>query len=133
MDRKVVVFVDGNATISSDILVNDGVGFFMLLAGGNITVSTSVGGSQEDPPPLVPDLEGVYFTDGSFNTGTSGAGADEQLHVRGVVVAGNTVNMQRSVAYEDIPSDLFEYGPDQSMMIPIALSRRSISWKEVLP
>ena len=127
--NKIVIFVDGDVNIESKIRLTKGLGFFMLIASGNITVDPSVGGDAND----VPELEGVYFTDGDFVPGTLGSGLDQQLHVRGVVVAGNRVVLERSTAFTDIPGELFEYGVDQSMLIPPALSSRAMTWKEVLP
>jgi hypothetical protein len=131
--RKVIVFADSAVNINDKINLTKGVGFFMLIASGNITINQSVGGSNDN----VPEIEGVYYTDRNFYTGTEGLGLDNQLHIRGVVVAGNTtghgVVLDRSTAYTEVPGEIFEFGPDQSMLIPPALSKREIRWREVLP
>jgi hypothetical protein len=101
----------------------------MLIASGDIAVDPAVGGDNDTNA----DLQGVFFTDSVFDTMTLGDGLDSQLHVRGVVVAGDHVKMQRSPGEADIPGDLFEFGADQNMLIPPALSRRELTWKEVLP
>lgn len=132
-NERIVVFVDGNVNIRSNIRLTRGVGFFMLIASGNITIDHSVADPSPGAPDNEPEIEGVYFTDGNFSTGTNGSGLDNQLHIRGVVVAAGQVVPQRSNAYADIPGELFEYAPDQSMLIPPALSGRSMTWKEVLP
>jgi hypothetical protein len=131
--RKVIVFADSAVNINDKINLTKGVGFFMLIASGNITINQSVGGSNDN----VPEIEGVYYTDRNFYTGTEGLGLDNQLHIRGVVVAGNTtghgVVLDRSTAYTEVPGEIFEFGADQSMLIPPALSKREIRWREVLP
>jgi hypothetical protein len=129
--KKVIVFADSDVLINSKIGLTKGLGFFMLVARGDITVDPGVGGPQETPP--VPDLEGVYYTDGTFSTGSGGSGLDEQLHTRGVIVALTKVEVDRIPPSSVIPGELFEFGPDQSMLIPPAFSRRNIEWREVLP
>jgi hypothetical protein len=130
--RKVVIFTDSAVNINSKILLTKGQGFFMIISSGDISISSSVGGPQEATP--LPDLEGVYYTDGGFITGTlDPPGSDQQLHVRGVVVAKDSVVMQRIPPFADIPGELFEFAPDQSMLIPSILSQKLINWREVLP
>src|SRR4030042_1905779 len=130
-NRKVVIFVhDTNGVnFNNKINVTKGQGFFMLITEGDIVVDPSVGGDNDG----VPELVGVYYSDGNFNTEKGGAGTDQQFHVRGIVVAGKQVVMQRSPAEANTPGEIFEYGPDQSMLIPPELSQKSITWKEVLP
>jgi hypothetical protein len=131
--RRVVVFVDGNVTIQTPIRVTPGQGFFMLIATGNIIVDPQVAGPQE-VPTLVPDLEGVYYTDQSFETGSLGADLDNQLHVRGMVVAADQVTLQRNLGDDAIkPAEILEYAPDQAMLIPPALAKMNINWRETLP
>ncbi|MFC1600563.1 hypothetical protein ACFL25_00615 [Patescibacteria group bacterium] len=131
-DEKVILFVEGDINITSKIRVTPGQGFFMLIASGDITVHPSVGDDDGEP-----DLEGIYYTDGSFYTGTNGSGSDTQLHIRGTVVAGNQsgegIVLERSPSRADVPSELFQYAPDQTLMIPPVFSRKLLIWKEVTP
>ncbi|MFC1600569.1 hypothetical protein ACFL25_00645 [Patescibacteria group bacterium] len=131
-DEKVILFVEGDINITSKIRVTPGVGFFMLIASGDITVDPTVGDDDGEP-----DLEGVYYTDGNFYTGTNGPGSDTRLHIRGTVVAGNQPGeglvLQRSHPRADVPSELFQYAPDQTLMIPPVFSRKLLIWKEVTP
>lgn len=135
--RKVIVFADSNVNINDKIRLTKGQGFLMIIASGDITIDPSVKDASGNTPDLDPELEGVYYTDSDFKTGTDGAGKDNQLRIRGVVVAGNTagrgVVAQRSPAYSEVPGEIFEYGPDQNILIPPELSRRPLTWKEVLP
>lgn len=129
--RRVVVFVDGSVEVNSKVRVDDGLGFFMLVASGNISVHKNVRGTNDG----IPELEGIYLTDNWFTTGSEGPGlgADQQLHIRGSVVAGRQVLLQRNLSVTDIPAEIFEYAPDQNILIPPKLSERSMTWKEVLP
>lgn len=130
-DRKVILFVENASTnINSKIRVNPGRGFFMLISSGSILVWDQVGGLQEIPP--VPDIEGVYFTDGVFSTSNPGISV-QQLHVRGVMVSIGGIQMLRESADNTVPSELFEFGADQSLMIPSIFSKRTLNWREVLP
>jgi len=130
--RRVIIFADGDVSIMSKIRLTPGQGFFMVIATGDIIVAPSVAGPQEDP--LIPDLEGVYYTDQNFETGTTGADLDDQINVRGVVVAGDQITLQRNLGDDALkPGELFEFAPDQAMLIPPALSKMQINWRETLP
>jgi hypothetical protein len=129
--NKIVLLVNGNLTINGSVHLDNGQGFFMAVVSGNINVSSSVKGPQESPP--VPDLEGIYFANGTFYTGSAGVASDAQLHVRGSVVAGS-FSLQRDLPNNSVtPGELFEYGPDQVMMFPSLLSRNQVIWREVAP
>lgn len=133
-DRKVILLVDNaNLEITGNINLNDGVGFFMAIAGkgpngtkGNILVDQSVGGGSG------PNLEGIYVADNSF----SDTGGALRLHVRGSVVAYGGVQMYRNLGdapNADQSAEFFEYAPDQIMLFPSKLGTRKINWKEVAP
>jgi|GEM_PF-3216054 len=127
-DKKVILFVSNfaNFNINSTINLNDGSGFFLVIATGDINVSPTVGGGG------VPNLEGLYFTDGTFS---SGLGSTE-LWVRGSVAANSRLNLQRDLgdpANGTTPAEFFEYAPDQILLFPSKLSARKINWKEVAP
>ena len=130
--RKVIVFADSNVLIASDIRVTPGQGLFLLIASGNISVTPTVG----DPLPVdtLPNLEGIYFTEGQFLTGTSGPALDQQLHVRGSVVAWDKVVLERDLTDNTTaPAELFEYATDQFLLFPAVLGERDVSWREVAP
>jgi len=132
-DRKVIIFADSDVEIHSKILVNRGRGLFMIISSGDIEIDPSVSGDFDSSA----ELEGIYYTDKDFKTSSLGVGTDKQLHVRGSVVAGNVagfgVEMGRYPAEADVPGELFEFGVDQSMLIPPQLCDRLMTWKEVLP
>lgn len=129
--RKVVIFVE-NAGVNIDKTINltDGSGFLLLVTTGNINIDPLVGDETAEP-----DLEGVYVTDGNFNTGTGGAG-DPRLYIRGTLVSGLGVNLQRDRGSADNytePSEYIEYGADQELLFPEDLSYKPRKWQEVAP
>jgi hypothetical protein len=140
-DRKIVLFVsDATVDIQGKINVNDGRGFFLLIAGRDIRVASSVGGANDG----IPELEGVYITDGQFMTGTNGIGLDQHLHIRGSVAglgySGGVPGVYNGVVFErsladnsQTPAELFEYAPDQNMLFPMILGDTKIKWTEVAP
>lgn len=136
-DAKAVLFVNGNLNIDTSINLNDGTGFFLVIAAGDISVNASVGGAIDEDP----DLEGVYITNRQLKTGTLGLDQDtDPLHVRGVVIGlgddgvNDGVVLERSLTdNSNIPAELFEYGPDQSLAFPDFLLPEDIVWREVAP
>jgi hypothetical protein len=132
-NNKVVLFVENSDfVVKGNIKVNKGKGFFMVITTGNIIIDPEVGGTQESTP--VADLEGIYFTNKQFKTGTVGDASDEPLHVRGAVVAFDKIVMERSLSDNSkTAAELFEFGPDQLLMFPPRLGEQSYDWKEVAP
>ena len=124
--RKVVLLIEnGNLFINDNINLTDGEGFFMAAVDGNTSVDSTLGGS-------LPDLEGIYLSDGTFSTG---AGAT-QLYIRGLVAAYGGVSLQRDFAdatNQTTPAEVFEYAADQVLLFPSKISLRKINWKEVAP
>jgi hypothetical protein len=129
-DNKVILFVDGDLRIEGRITFNDGTGFFMVVVSGDIIVEPSVGGSADSSP----DLEGIYYTDEQFRTGTNGIGADEQLHIRGSVAAFDRIVLERSTPNDaTAPAELFEYAPETLLRLPTCIGERSVEWRELAP
>ena len=122
--RKVVLFVSGNLTINEYIQLDTGEGFFMAIAGGNITVN-SISAPASDP-----DIEGIYVTDANFISTAD----PEQLSVRGMVAAYGQVILGRDLADDSqTPAETFEYAPDQLLLMPFSLNLKRTRWKEVAP
>jgi hypothetical protein len=126
--RKVILLVpNADVNIAGNITLTNGSGFFMLITKGNITVGNGVGGGT------TPNLEGIYETDGKFDTGTSAT----PLYIRGSVIANGTggVNMTgRTFNTAFTPAAVtFEYAPDQIMLFPGKLGTRRMNWNEVAP
>ncbi len=120
-NTKNVLFVDGNLNITGNITLDDGVGFFAVFVSGNITVD-----------PSVTNLEGIYLADGTFSTGIGAT----QLNVRGSVASytGFTAsNLQRDLASDQLPAEIFTFAPDQIALFPEKLGYRRTRWTEVAP
>ena len=122
-DRKVILFVEGgDLNINGRINLNDGSGFFMTVSDDNISVDPTVTGT--------PSLEGLYVTDGNFNTGLGAV----QLHIRGSVASFGSFTLQRDLgAGNTSPSELFEFAPDQMLLFPAKLASRRTRWNEIAP
>jgi hypothetical protein len=131
--RKVVVIVKGaDVYLNGEITLTKGSGFFLLVAGattggtkGNIIVSPTVGGGASA------NLEGIFVTDGAFQTGL----ASTQLWVRGTVASYGGISLQRDLGdlNSTTPAELFEFAPDLALLFPQKLGAHSISWQEVAP
>ena len=131
------MFVDNaSVTINGTIKSNsEGRSSFLLISEGNITVSPTVGGT----PDGVPEIEGVFYTDGTFSSGHVTTGYDQQFHIRGSVVA-NQFDLVRNLGTGPLgftnnryPGEYFEYGPEQVLAFPPFLRLRTSSWSEVAP
>lgn len=120
--RKVILLVEENAdvVINKNITLTDGAGFFGIFTSGKISVN-----------PQVTNLEGIYLSDSSFETGTG----NNQLNIRGSVATYGGINLQRKrdLINNTLPAETFEYAPDQILLFPPKLGHRKIRWKEVAP
>lgn len=108
-----------------------------VIAGINygIEVDPNIGSAFVDD---VPDLEGVFYTDGMFTTGHTASGMDFNLHIRGSVVANNFLlnrNLGNLGAEKNnlYPAEFFQYGPEQVMAFPPFLRTRPVSWSQGTP
>jgi hypothetical protein len=138
--NKVVLFVkNADLIIRSKIRVTPGRGFFMVVAGntdgssnGNIIVDPSVGDAPSGTPD--PDLEGIYYAQEQFRTGTLGPSLDEQLYIRGSVAAFDKVVLQRNLTNNSTyPAELFEFAPEFLINYPECLGDRTTNWREEAP
>jgi hypothetical protein len=141
---KSVVFVNGDLLIDGKVqFSNEGNTFLMFIVSGNIVVNPSVGSPYQQTDSLTSyDLEGIYLTDGQFETGTNSlvVDSDFQLTVRGSVVGlgnGGTVNgmnFERSLPNNaSYPAEVFVFAPDQILLYPAFLSPKPIRWREIAP
>lgn len=128
-DQKVIVFVDGNLTISDNLNLTNGLGFLLAVVSGDITIDSAVG----EGAGVAPHVEGMFVSDGQFITQTSGTW-DEQLHIRGSVVGLGGLSLNRSL-YDNStdPAEIFEYGVDQAFLYPINLGIENFLWREIAP
>ena len=121
-NRKVILFVDGNLTINGNITLDDGEGFFGVFVSGDIIIS-----------PTVTSLEGLYLTDTGFETGSLGPDLDAPLLVRGSVASYGGMSLQRDLADDSSPAEIFEFAPDQLLLFPESLGYSRTRWTEVAP
>ena len=125
-DTKIVLFVTGNANIKNRINLTNNTGFFILAASGNINIDPSVGTSAYQI--TTPDLEGIYFAQGTFNTGSS----TNYLRIEGIVVGMNGVNSQRQI-YSANPAETYVFRPEMAVLAPAGIMRKQRTWEEVAP
>ena len=127
-NRKVVLLVEGgNLNLGGNVLVNNSNSLFFAVVGktdggqrGNISLSTTTN-----------RVEGLYLTEGSFQTGISG----QQLNVRGSIAALNGMFLQRDLGANNsnTPSHVFTFEPIFMFVFPKSLSQYEIRWQEVSP
>jgi len=120
-NKKVVLIVENgsliiNGNITRNSVQND---FFMAIVQNNISVNGSVA-----------NLEGIYFADDQFSSGSS----NNQLVVNGSVSA-NSFNLQRDLeaGNSTTPAELFEFDPNIYANYPSTLNPASVIWREVAP
>jgi hypothetical protein len=130
--NKIILYVK-----NADLLINSKItvgnqGLFMVIADQNIMVGPTVGGPYETP--AIPDLEGIFFANQQFRTGTTGLANDIPLHIKGSIVAFDKIVLERNLSSNDTtPAELLEYGPEQVLTMPACLGEQSIRWGEVAP
>lgn len=114
---NVVIFVKGDLTINTNVTVDQG-SFLGFVVNKDITID-----------PAVTQVQGFYFTDKTINTGSS----DTQLTLSGTFVARDGFSLQRDLADDTLPAEVFEYRPDFSFTAPNELRRPYRNWEEVAP
>jgi len=132
---KVVIFVNGNLSITGNINLTPGSGFFAAFVKRNITIFPSVSSSSS------PALEGIFFADGNISTGTSKPNPDNQLYVRGSLISlSGRVNLQRDLdparstgQNNTKPAEYIEFSPDLIVNFPLQLMRSGVLFEEVAP
>ena len=121
-DRKTIIVTDGNVNINGNLNLNDDNGFLLVLAGGNITVSPGVGEATYRNISVSggynsPQLEGIFYAQGTFNTGTVGiTGTDIQLRTDGTVIGMEGVTLGRNVA-GIYSAEYFNFRPEMTYLV----------------
>lgn len=121
--RKVVLFVSGDLNLNNEVWLADGLGFFATFVNGSINIAGSITRVN------IPTFEGIYLTDETFSTGVG----TSKLWLRGSVIAHQGFNLQRDLADDANPSEIFEYGPDLIVRFPSVLAYKRSKWVEVNP
>lgn len=136
-ENKIIVLFDGDVNIKGNIIIEDGKGFFMIVAGRDINIDPSVvytGSptySEIDPP----NIEGILFAEGKVNTGTNGGeGLDGPLYIRGMVAGISGIEMERSLENNNAGAgQYFKFAPDLLFNYPRILTSKKTVWREVAP
>ncbi len=135
---RIILFVDNaDVTLGGSIKpATRGKSSFLLISEGGIIVDEAVGGPFNSG--TTPDLEGVFYTNGGFETGHNTAANDSVLHIRGSVVAANfslgrNLGIGGGETNDSYPSEFFEYGTEQVLAFPPFLRLRSTYWSEAMP
>lgn len=125
-----VIFVDGNLTIGGPILTPN-KSFIAFVVNGTITVSPTVGSALAD---TTPDIQAVFVSNGSFNTGDSSNAATPKLIVNGSVIA-NDIVLDRDLGGSNntTPAEEFRYNPMFIFTLPNEFLDMRINWQEVAP
>jgi len=131
---KVVILAEGggDVSIAGNITVNiSGGGVFMLLTDRDIRVNSTVGeAAAVDLTTLAAGhLQGIFYTQGTFYTGTAGVGTDRQLRIDGTVVGMNSANgvvLQRSAPSPTNSTHYFEFVPEFVVNMPSAVRRKQV-------
>jgi len=130
INKKVVLFVEGDLTVyDGSRLVNEKLDFFMAIVKGDITIDPAL----SSPDSQTPALTGIFSSDGTFSTGTTGSG-DGILVLKGSV-AGTTLRLERDLggANTNTPAEHFIYSPAAVANYPPSLSEKHLVWREVAP
>jgi len=128
---KMIVFVEGgDLNINAQINVPKGA-FLAFIVNGTITVADSVGVAKDSTDT---SLEGIYFAQQTFNTGSSGSNT-ERLNAKGIFAAqgGFTLGRDLGDENEDPPAETFEFDPRLVVKMPKAMRKAMMSWQEVAP
>ncbi len=119
-----VIFVNGSLTVNGNITVAPG-SFLGLVTSGDISVN-----------PSVNSIQGFFFTNGIFQTGTKSPVLDSPLVFSGTFVAGNNFNLQRNLGNTlntTTAAESFQYRPDFAFSAPLELRRPFRYWQEQAP
>ncbi len=143
--------IEGNATISTPVVITGTRKVVLVVNGGNLTIAGNItiqnpgqgtfiaevaaqGGTGGGIAinPAVTTLNGIFLADGTTTTGT-GAVA---LSVTGSFVSHGGITLQRDLGgalNATTPAEKFTYDPRLIFTIPNSLNISRIVWKEVAP
>ena len=134
---SVIVFVSGNLTIQTPILITPG-GFIAFIVNGDISIDPSVGVPAGSSNPV---LEGVYITSpaGIFFTCDPSSGISpcpNRFVGHGMFIAGGfsmNHDLASSGRNNDTSAELFLYYPQLLLTMPDKMKDIPITWQEVAP
>lgn len=118
---KVIIFVDGDATVVGDIKVGKS-GFFALIANGSITFDEAV-----------TDAQGFYLADGTLSV----AAGSSLFEGEGSFIGWGGVSLKRDLGETGslnlTPSELFTFRPDLLLNAPKEFLFTPFVFQEVAP
>lgn len=125
---KVIILVDGSGiTFNGNVSLDDGNGFLLVVSKGGINVGSTAS---------TQNLEGLFVSDGVFDS-CSSAACDQQLNVRGTVVAWGGLSLDRDLSTSNqnysTPAEVFTFAPDLLLNYPSTLALPNIRWTEIAP
>ncbi len=117
--EKIILLVDGNVTVSTDLTVSNG-DFLAIIASGNITFA-----------PEVSQAQGLFFADGRIDTGS----ADNQFLGEGMFLglSGFSFGRDLQTSFNLQPAEVFTFRPDLLINSPTELWLEYHTWTEVAP
>lgn len=128
-NRKAVVFVDGDLTITGNgtqTFANVANSFLMFVVRGDVRINPGIGHSNSSLTS--PNLSAIFYSGGKFITDSG----SNRLNILGTVVALQGVSLSRDVVTSN-PSEYFIFSPELIINYPPALGIRRAFWREVQP
>ena len=134
-DQNLIILVNGEVAITGAITLAESVtgeeiGFLGVFASGDITLDETVGA-----------IEGVYVTDGAFDTCAQDS-CDEfdlfsnvvPLDAQGIFIVGSAgFNLDRGVTDSCNPAETFTYRPEYILFAPTDFWSLPQTWQEKAP
>ncbi len=120
-NEQIILLVNGNVTISSNITIASG-GFFALLVHGNITID-----------PAVTTLDGMFIATNNTHAAvfSTGVGAS-QFVVHGSVIADSfSLLRDLGAANSTTPAEVFAFDPHLLFTMPDIMKETPYVWQEV--
>jgi len=132
-DESVVIFIDGNVTLSDTFAVEQLIqvaedGFLALIISGDLIVGASVGNG--DVTNVTPNVEGVFIVDGTIYIQSD---VDDKRFVgAGTFVGWTDVKLERDLGTDNatIPAEYFIYRPDFVRNTPDIMKHPHTIWQE---
>jgi len=142
LQERLIIFVkNADLSINTPLKIDRKRGgyYFIVQGDGNenspaVRIDPNVGASPPYHQGDDPDIEAIFFVDGTFDSGTTPQQDDDnQLYIRGSVFA-QSFSLQRDLFNNSqYPAEIFEFAPDLLFTWPPSLTRKKIIWRETTP
>ncbi|MCR4263833.1 MAG: hypothetical protein NUV98_03915 [Candidatus Roizmanbacteria bacterium] len=114
-----VFFVNGNLTITRDILNADTDSLIVFIVRGNIIINA------DSTAPTT--IQGIFIADGNIISN-----GNDRLNVDGIVMAQGLVDLNRISGDAITPAEQFRYTPSFMLSVPDDIKKRRVSSWEIL-